>query len=113
MKAVHVVQAAGVSAGFRHAVTYSVYGSGEVLMEQDVTCFGELPALPRIGVSLTAPAGFEQFTWLGRGPQESYIDRKAGVPVGLYQGTVDEQYVPYIMPQENGNKTDVRWAASG
>ena len=70
-----------------------------------------LPPLPRMGVSLAAPAGFEQFTWLGRGPQESYIDRKAGVPVGLYQGTVDEQYVPYIMPQENGNKTDVRWAA--
>ncbi len=62
-------------------------------------------------MTLTAPAGFEQFTWLGRGPEESYSDRKAGVPVGLYQGTVDEQYVPYIMPQENGNKTDVRWAA--
>jgi hypothetical protein len=57
------------------------------------------------------PAGFEQFTWFGRGPEESYVDRKAGVAVGLYSGTVDEQYVPYIMPQENGNKTDVRWAA--
>jgi len=64
-----------------------------------------------VGGSLTTPAGFEQFTWLGRGPEESYIDRKAGVPVGMYSGTVDEQYVPYIMPQETGNKTDVRWAA--
>ena len=54
---------------------------------------------------------YENFVWFGRGPQESYVDRKAGVPVGLYSGTVDEQYVPYIMPQENGNKTDVRWAA--
>jgi beta-galactosidase len=62
-------------------------------------------------VALTVPAGFETFTWLGRGPQESYPDRKAGVAVGLYTGTVDEQYEPYIMPQENGNKTDVRWAA--
>ena len=63
-----------------------------------------------MGVILTLPAGFDQFTWLGRGPEESYADRKAGVAVGLYSGSVDEQYVPYIMPQENGNKTDVRWA---
>jgi hypothetical protein len=64
-----------------------------------------------VGLILGLPAGFERFTWFGRGPEESYCDRKAGVPVGVYSGTVDEQYVPYIMPQENGNKTDVRWAA--
>jgi beta-galactosidase len=107
----HVVQAAGIDAGFDLAVIYTVYGNGAILMDQAVTCFGDVPPLPRLGVSLVAPAGFEQFTWLGRGPQESYIDRKAGVAVGLYRGTVDEQYVPYIMPQENGNKTDVRWVA--
>ncbi len=111
VRAVHTLQAEGVEAGFRHAVTYTVFGNSAVRMDQLVTPFGSLPALPRLGVSLTVPAGFENFTWLGRGPEESYIDRKAGVPVGLYQGTVDEQYVPYIMPQENGNKTDVRWAA--
>jgi beta-galactosidase len=111
VKAVHTLQAEGVEAGFRHAVTYTIYGSGAVRMDQVVTPFGSLPTLPRLGVTLTAPAGFETFTWLGRGPEESYVDRKAGVAVGLYQGTVDEQYVPYIMPQENGNKTDVRWAA--
>jgi beta-galactosidase len=111
VKAVHTWQPEGIQAGFRHAVTYTVYGNGAVRMDQVVSPFGDLPALPRIGVSLEAPAGFEQFTWFGRGPEESYIDRKAGVAVGLYSGTVDEQYVPYIMPQENGNKTDVRWAA--
>lgn len=111
VQARHTVQAAGVEAGFHHSITYTVYGNGAVLMDQEITCFGALPPLPRMGVTLVMPAGFEQFTWLGRGPQESYVDRKAGVPVGLYRGTVDEQYVPYIMPQENGNKTDVRWAA--
>src|SRR5574338_1415314 len=70
-----------------------------------------MPPLPRIGVAFDMPAGFETFTWLGRGPEESYVDRKYGVAIGRYEGTVDEQYVPYIMPQENGNKTDVRWAA--
>jgi hypothetical protein len=58
---------------------------------------------------MTLPAGFENVTWYCRGPHENYQDRKAGAAVGLYQGTVDEQYVPYIMPQENGSKTDVRW----
>ena len=111
IRALHTLQAAGIEAGFCHAVTYTVLGGGEVLMDQEVQPFGALPNLPRLGVTLTMPAGFEQFTWLGRGPQESYVDRKAGVAVGRYSGTVDEQYVPYIMPQENGNKTDVRWAA--
>lgn len=111
VKTVTVYQAEGVESGFRHAATYTVAGNGAVLMDQEITPFGKLPTLPRLGISMVIPAGFEQFTWLGRGPEESYVDRKAGVAVGLYSGTVDEQYVPYIMPQENGNKTDVRWAA--
>jgi beta-galactosidase/beta-glucuronidase len=113
VKTAHTVQAAGKDAGFHHAVTYTIYGNGAILADQHVTPFGELPPLPRLGVSLVLPPGFEQFTWFGRGPEESYVDRKAGVKVGLYSGSVDEQYVPYIMPQENGNKTDVRWAALG
>lgn len=111
IRVTHRVKAQDVEAGFDQSVRYTVYGNGAVLMEQDVTCFGDLPPLPRIGVTMVVPEGFEQFTWLGRGPHESYVDRKAGVAVGLYSGSVDEQYVPYIMPQENGNKTDVRWAA--
>jgi beta-galactosidase len=56
----------------------------------------------------TAP-GFEHLQWFGRGPHENYIDRNAGAWIGRFAGTVDQQYVPYILPQENGNKTDVRW----
>ena len=48
-------------------------------------------------------------TWLGRGPQETYWDRKTGAFVGLYSGSVADQYWAYLRPQENGNKTDVRW----
>jgi hypothetical protein len=70
-----------------------------------------LPFLPRIGLQMRLPGGFERFTWYGRGPHETYIDRQVGAQVGLYSGSVDEQYVPYIVPQENGNKTDVRWVA--
>ena len=111
IKTAHSVKAEGAEYGFKHQTTYTVYGSGDVQTDHEVNCDSMLPLLPRMGVILAMPAGFEQFTWLGRGPEESYADRKAGVTVGLYSGTVDEQYVPYIMPQENGNKTDVRWSA--
>jgi beta-galactosidase len=65
--------------------------------------------LPRLGVVFRVPTLFEELEWFGRGPDESYIDRKEGCPVGRYRSTVREQYVPYILPQEHGNKTDVRW----
>jgi len=95
--------------GFSHHHTYTIYGSGDVLIESRVEASRRLPPLPRIGLTLTLSPGFERFTWYGRGPHESYIDRKSGAALGLYSATVDEQHVPYIYPQENGNKTDVRW----
>jgi len=70
-----------------------------------------LPDLPRLGVELIAPDAFEAMTWFGRGPHESYCDRKAGAPVGRYESNVRDRYLPYIMPQEHGNITDLRWLA--
>ncbi len=105
----HTVRAEGADAGFYYTANYTISADGDVRVDHRVEPFGELPLLPRVGVGLALPPGFEQMTWFGRGPEESYIDRKAGMAVGLYSGSVDEQYVPYIMPQENGNKTDVRW----
>lgn len=90
---------------------YTVYGTGDVLIETTLTPNFTLQTLPRIGLEMTMPAGFTQFAWYGRGPHESYSDRKESAPVGLYRGTVEEQHIPYVMPQENGNKSDVRWAA--
>lgn len=88
-----------------------ILGNGDVLVEQTVTLAEGLPPLPRVGLRLTVPGGYEQFSWLGRGPHESYPDRKTGARLGCYHSTVDAEYVPYIHPQENGNKTDVRWVA--
>jgi len=90
---------------------YMIYGSGDVIVETHVIPGKRLPQLPRIGLQMVVPGEYNTFTWYGRGPIETYPDRKLGAPIGIYRGTVDEQYVPYIMPQENGNKTDVRWAA--
>ncbi|MFC1501844.1 glycoside hydrolase family 2 TIM barrel-domain containing protein [bacterium] len=96
----------------RYRTTYTIYGSGDVLVKNRFSPREEeLPALPRLGMTMTLPVPFDQVTWFGRGPHESYWDRKTGAAVGLYTGTAWEQYFPYVRPQENGNKTDVRWIA--
>ena len=60
---------------------------------------------------LFLPRRLDRLHYYGRGPEENHWDRNDGTDVGLYSGTVAEQWTPYIRPQENGNKTDVRWAA--
>ena len=64
--------------------------------------------LPRFGLRLRLPAAYHNVTYLGRGPGENYWDRKAGSPLGLYRTTAEQMYFPYVRPQENGHRTDVR-----
>ncbi|MEZ4869530.1 MAG: glycoside hydrolase family 2 TIM barrel-domain containing protein [Caldilineaceae bacterium] len=98
-------------ARFACRLTYLIYPNGTIDLQAQVTPGGVQPqSLPRMGLTMTLPAALENFTWFGRGPHESYADRQAGARVGRYHGTVAEQYTPYGMPQENGNKSDVRWA---
>ncbi|MBN1360568.1 MAG: DUF4981 domain-containing protein [Sedimentisphaerales bacterium] len=97
--------------GMIHAATYTVFGDGSVDVSNQVEPYGNLSTLPKIGVNLVLPNTFDTLTWLGRGPHESYVDRKRSADVGLYKGSVAQQYERYVRPQENGNKTDVRWAA--
>lgn len=94
---------------FEHVHTYTILGDGKISVTNQMIADKGLPELPRLGVTMQLIPGMEQFAWFGCGPHESYCDRKAGAPVDLYQSTVDEQYVPYILPQEHGNKVDVRW----
>jgi beta-galactosidase len=92
--------------------TYEIYGSGDVVVTVKFSPGKtDLPKLPRLGMQMVLPAGFERITWLGPGPQETYSDRKDS-RVGVYSGTVDEQfYADYTEPGETGNKADVRWVA--
>lgn len=80
-----------------------------IAFDNHVHCDPDLPSLARIGIAFALPAGYEQLTWFGRGPHENYVDRKAGAALGQFSSTVSDQYVPYIHPQEHGQKTDVRW----
>lgn len=92
--------------------TYRVTGGGEVLLRTHLQPASDwLPNLPRFGVQIRLPGRFDRFTWYGRGPHENYPDKKDSALIGVYRGSVKEQYEPYIKPQENGNKCDTRWAA--
>lgn len=90
---------------------YTVYGNGDVVLETQVSPLGNLPPLPRLGLQVRLPAGFDRFAWYGLGPHESYPDRRESVKRGLFSGTVQEQFESYVRPQENGNKSEVQWAA--
>jgi len=93
-------------------VSYEVHGSGEVQVEARMSgTASDVPELPRFGMQMTLPQEFQLMQWYGRGPHESHWDRKKGAAVGRYSGTIDEQFVEYSRPQENGNKTDVRWVS--
>lgn len=91
-------------------IIYTISGNEEIICE--VECLSkdkDLPELPRFGVLLTLPEEFDYFTWYGRGPWENYADRNSSSFLGIYKGKVQDQYVPYLRPQENGYKTDIRW----
>ena len=97
--------------GFEHHCTYTVLGNGCIQIGNQIKPFGELPIFPKLGVKMKITGDFDNFQWYGAGPQENYPDRKYGAFIGFHQGKVSEQYVPYVRPQETGNKEDVRWAS--
>ncbi len=91
-------------------IDYEINGEGEIRIGMYMEPAGKsFPELPRFGMSMALIRDFENLEWFGRGPHENYNDRHTSAFVGHFSGTVTEQYVPYISPQENGYKTDTRW----
>ncbi len=88
---------------------YTVYGSGDIVLRNQYRVTEDAPPLPKVGLAVKVPATTQQLSWYGRGPHETYADRYTGAKVARYEGSVPEQYTPYVLPQENGNKTAVRW----
>jgi beta-galactosidase len=96
---------------FFHNCTYSVLGNGMMLVDSQIQPHDDVPTLPRIGMKMTVSGEFENMEYFGRGPQENYCDRKYGAALARYTSTVDEQFVPYGIPQENGSHQEIRWLA--
>ncbi|MBN1845345.1 MAG: DUF4981 domain-containing protein [Sedimentisphaerales bacterium] len=110
---VHVVTrcAGDEQNGFQHHCTYTIFGNGMIHLENYVEPYGALGDLPRLGLTLVVSPEFDHWKWYGRGPWENYVDRSQCADIGWYEQTVAEQYVPYVRPQDTGNKQEVRFAA--
>ena len=90
--------------------TWRTEGDG-LLLQVEVMPAGEWTVpLPRLGLRLAVPAGLDRLEWFGRGPGEAYRDIRRAARVGRFAASVDELQTPYVRPQENGNRTEVRWA---
>ena len=95
-------------------IVYDVYGTGDIVVGARFSPgagTAGLPDIPRLGLRLTLPSQLGAVEWFGRGPQETYVDRKSGAAIGRYVSTPAELYHPYVRPQETGNRTDTRWVA--
>jgi beta-galactosidase len=98
--------------GSLHVTRLHVLGNGEILVTSSLqTGRIGLPDLPRVGMTLILADSLRRVEWFGRGPHESYADRKRSAKVARWSAQVDDMAHPYIRPQETGNLTDVRWIA--
>jgi len=97
--------------GYECRCSYTVFGSGDLLIECEGKPHGAWPTLPRIGLQMEIPGVFDLVTWYGAGPGETYPDSRQAGRVGVYSASVDDLYTPYVMPQENGNRGDARWVS--
>ncbi|WP_371262528.1 beta-galactosidase small subunit-related protein [Sphingobium sp. YR768] len=94
----------------RFTVRYTMVGDGSVGVDSSFTPLKQdLPPPFRIGLAFDLPTDLDMVEWYGRGPHESYVDRKTSAPIGLWRGKLAAQNHDYIRPQETGNKVDVRW----
>jgi len=91
-------------------IEYSLYYSGELEVDYSFKPLKDsLPNIPRLGMFLTLPDDYTIVSWYGRGPHETYWDRKTSGKAGIYHGKIIDQFHRYPRPQETGNKTDIRW----
>lgn len=95
-----------VQADFSMVYQFNEAGHLKVAMNYKKTGDNKVSEMPRFGVEFATVPGFENVAWYGRGPQETYCDRKNGLQYGLWRTTVTENFFPYSEPQETGNHTD-------
>ena len=88
---------------------YVLKATGGLSVQHTFNVPKSLSDLPRIGIRYGLASALEQLSWFGRGPHETYADRKQSGRLMQHASSVSDQYVPYILPQDHGNLTEVRW----
>jgi beta-galactosidase len=97
--------------GVNGTLAYTFNGNGSIDVDYQIHIDERVPALPRVGLELVLPAGFEALSYYGYGPNENYRDRKLSATLGLYHSTVTEQHFPFVPPSENGGHEETRWVS--
>jgi beta-galactosidase len=90
-------------------IAYHIFSDGTVNVYYHLGCKPGLPNIPKVGMQMGIKRSYDNLQWYGRGPQENYIDRRVGFEAGIYKMSIDSFIEPYVVPQENANRTDVRW----
>ena len=92
-------------------LTYEISGDGnmKVVEQMKTDAASKQPWMQRFGMVMQLPYDMDRSAFYGRGPVENYPDRKLSQRIGIWQQTADEQFYPYIRPQETGTKGDIRW----
>lgn len=96
---------------FATQMEYQVLPDGVVAVSSLIVPWQNGVIVPKMGYTFTMPKGYENYAWYGRGPGDNYRDRKEWCFPGLYHSTVSEQWTGFVLPQENGNKEEVRYIA--
>ncbi len=92
------------------SVAYRVFGDGTVEATLSYDPVKGLEDMPEFGMIIRTDADYDRIKWYGNGPQETYADRCRGARLGIYENKVTDNMARYLIPQECGNKTGVRWA---
>lgn len=99
------------STSFKVQQTVEILADGVLVVNSTIDPLPKGSELPRLGLRTELPAEYENMTWLGRGPHDSYVDRKESAFVGLHHSRVSDEWTNYVLPQEQGNKEETRWIA--
>ncbi len=92
-------------------ISYTVKTNGIVKVDYKLKAHSELSNIPKLGMQMGVKNDYQNISWYGKGPLENYCDRNHGFTVGRYELALSTFVEPYVMPQENGNRTEVRWLA--
>ncbi len=90
-------------------IVYTLNGAGVLKVDYALNPAKDLPNIPKVGMQIGIKGSYDQINWYGRGPVENYVDKRYGMDAAIYSQPIGEFIEPYVMPQENGNRTDVRW----
>ncbi len=90
--------------------TYTVFSSGDIVINSKIKPIENIKTLAKVGLQMQLPVAFENVKWFGKGPHSTYRDRQSSGIINVYNKTVDQMWEEYPVPQENGNRSNVRWA---